>query len=285
MSEEIISYSGQKESNWFQNKWRGLTNRYHKFKRYFLWDIHILFNRIEPDYSKIAKDSVPVLINNFNRLELLKMQIDWLLSLDDKVSIIIVDNQSTYPPLRSFYENIEHPNIQVVYLNFNSWRKGVEYIGEKKLPGFKKYIITDSDLLPFESTPKNLIGHLSRLMDNYPAFNHIGTSLEINDLPDWNPLKAIIIKHESQFWAPKAKLINGEVSEAQVDTTFAMYRNTSKVLPTGPALRTVRPFTLKHVDWYLDPNNNPSEYKFYLDSCKSIATWAYESKKKSGEKV
>lgn len=280
MAEEVINYSEKKESSWLQNKWRGFTNRYHKFKRYLLWDIHTILHRIEPDYSKIAKDSIPVLINNFNRLELLQKQIDWLLSLEDKVSIIIIDNLSTYPPLLEYYENIKHPQIQVVYLNFNSWRKGAEYLGEKKLADFEKYIITDSDLLAFESTPSNLISHISKLMDKYPQYNHIGTSLEINDLPDYNPLKKKIIQHESQYWTPAAKVIDNEVSIALVDTTFAMYRNTSRVLPTGPALRTLRPFTLKHVDWYLDPNQNSSEYQFYLDSCKSFATWAHEAKKK-----
>jgi len=117
-------------------------------------------------------------------------------------------------------------------------------------------------------------------LDKYPKYNHVGTSLEINDLPDCYPLKEKVIKHESHYWAPEANLINGEVTAALIDTTFAMYRNTSKVLPTGPALRTVRPFTLKHVDWYLDPNKHTPEYQYYLDSCKSYATWAHESKKK-----
>jgi len=251
MAEEVINYSDNNESSWLQNKWKGLTNRYHKYKRFLLWDIHTRLNRITPDYTKIASDSIPVLINNFNRLELLQKQIDWLLSLDDKVSIIIIDNLSTYPPLLEFYKNISHSNVQVVYLNFNSWRKGAEYLGEKKLKDFEKYIITDSDLLPFESTPKNLIGHISMLMDNYPDYNHIGVSLEINDLPDHNPMKEKIVKHESNFWPPKA---------------------------------TVRPYTLKHVDWYLNPNHNTSEFQFYLDSCKSFATWAHESKRENKNK-
>jgi len=284
MAEEVINYSDNNESSWLQNKWKGLTNRYHKYKRFLLWDIHTRLNRITPDYTKIASDSIPVLINNFNRLELLQKQIDWLLSLDDKVSIIIIDNLSTYPPLLEFYKNINLPNVQVVYLNFNSWRKGAEYLGEKKLKDFEKYIITDSDLLPFESTPKNLIGHISMLMDNYPDYNHIGVSLEINDLPDHNPMKEKIVKHESNFWPPKARLINEEVIVAKIDTTFAMYRNSSKVLPTEPALRMVRPYTLKHVDWYLNPNHNTSEFQFYLDSCKSFATWAHESKRENKNK-
>ena len=279
MAEEVIDYAGKQNSSWIQNKIRGLKNRYHVYKRYLLWDIHTRINTIEPDYSKLPKDAIPILINNFNRLDLVKQQIDWLLDLDDKVAIIIVDNLSTYPPLLDFYKKINHPLVQVVYLNFNSWRKGAEYIGEKKLKDFEKYIITDSDLLPFSNTPKNLVGHLAELMDKYPQYNHIGTSLEINDLPDKNPMKSKVIRFESDYWSPKAQVLNNEVYVAKIDSTFAMYRRNSKVLLTHPALRTKRPFTLKHIDWYLGPEDFSEEYIYYLKSCKSFATWATQLKK------
>ena len=77
-----------------------------------------------------------------------------------------------------------------------------------------------------------------------------------------------------------AKCLNEKTYEAKIDTTFAMYRKSSKVLLTEPALRTTRPYTLKHIDWYLDPENHTEEFKYYLRSCKSFATWAHESKRK-----
>ncbi len=277
--EEVINYSGYDNSTWWSNKKRGFQNRYFKYKRYFKWYIHTKVNTIEPDYSKLPKDRTPVLINNFNRLDLLQQQIEWLLQLDDPVSIIIVDNLSSYPPLLEYYKNITHPYIQVVYLNFNSWRKGVEYIGKKKLKAFDKFIITDSDLLPYPNTPRNLISYLSDLLDQYPSFNHIGPSLEIKDLPDHNPLKETIVNYESEFWMPRAKCLDDKVVAAKIDTTFAMYRRTSTILLTEPALRTIRPYTLKHVDWYLDPKNHSEEFQYYLKSCKSFATWAHESKR------
>lgn len=280
MAEEVINYSGNKHKNWWQNKWKGATNRYFKYKRYFLWYLHTKINRIEPDYAKLPHDRIPILINNFNRLDLLKKQIDWLMTLEDEVSIIIIDNLSTYPPLLDYYKKLDHPYIQVVYLNFNSWRKGAEYIGKKKLKDFDKFVITDSDLLPYGDTPKDIVKHLSQLMDEFPEYNHIGASLEINDLPECNPLKNTIYKHESEFWPPMAKCLNHKVYVAKIDTTFAMYRNSSTILLTEPALRTARPYTLKHIDWYLDPNKHTSEFQYYLNSCKSFATWAHESKRK-----
>jgi len=279
MSEEIIDYSGRRSRNWFRNKWKGLNNLYYRLKRDWLWEVHRRIHIIDLDYSKIPKGAMPVMINNFNRLELLKKQVAWLLSLEDPVAIIIVDNKSTLPPLLAYYEHLDHPRVQVVKLNYNSWRNGVKYLGEHRLTDFEKFVITDVDLLPYSNTPKNLLNHLSGLLDQYPAYNHVGTSLEINDLPDHNPMKAMVVKYESIFWPPLAKKLDGDVFVSKIDTTFAMYRTSSNILSIEGALRTNRPYTLKHVDWYLDPENFSLEYQYYLQSCKPCATWAQQSKK------
>ncbi len=279
MSEEIIDYSGRISRNWFRNKWKGLNNLYYRLKRDYLWEVHRRIYTIDLDYSKIPEGSMPVMINNFNRLELLKKQVDWLLTLEDPVAIIIVDNKSTLPPLLAYYEHLEHPRVQVVKLNYNSWRNGVKYLGEHRLKRYDKFVITDVDLLPYANTPKNLMSHLSSLLDQYPEYNHVGTSLEINDLPDHNPMKAMVIKYENIFWPPLARALDGDVFVGKIDTTFAMYRSSSNILKTEGALRTNRPYTLKHVDWYLNPENLPPEYQYYLASCKPCATWAQQSKK------
>ena len=282
MSEQVINYGGDllgyKKSNWYQKKKQGFLNRYYKYKRLIAWEIHIRTNTIELDYSKIPNEAIPILLNNFNRLDLLKLQLEWLQSLKENIAIIVVDNSSTYPPLLQFYKTLSAHNIQVVYLGFNSWRKGVEYLAGK-LKSFQKLVITDVDLLPYPNTPKNILTHLSNLLDKYPDYNHIGTSLEIKDLPDTSPMKHKVIQFESRYWSPQATQLNQEVFIADIDTTFAMYRNTSRILRTGPALRTDRPYTLKHIDWYMEPNNYSKEYKNYLSSCKSFATWATELKR------
>jgi len=284
MSEQVINYEGDlvghRKKNWLQNKKQGFLNKYYRYKRLLAWELHKRANKIELDYSKVPAGTIPVLINNFNRLDLLKLQIEWLHSLNENIAIIVVDNASTYPPLLNFYKTLKtlNTNIQVVYLGFNSWRKGVEYLAGK-LKSFPKIVITDVDLLPYPTTPTDIFTHLSMLLDKYPDYNHIGTSLEINDLPDTNPLKQKVVQFESRYWTPYTKQLNQEVFIADIDTTFAMYRNTSKILSTGPALRTDRPYTLKHVDWYMTPNNYTKEYQNYLASCKSFATWATEIKR------
>jgi len=284
MEEEASNYSLDRQANLFVRKTQGLVNRYHWAKRSLSWSYHLaVTKRITVDYARIASGSVPVLISNFNRLDSLKRQVDWLLNLDGHISLIIIDNASTYPPLLEFYRSLEFPNVQVVDLGFNSCGKGAVHIA-KLLAEFPKFIVTDPDLLPYSTTPVDVIPYLARLLDRYPEYNHIGLSLEINDLPEHCAQRERIRQHEFQYWHPQARVLNDEVTVAPVDTTFAMYRATSNVQAYEPALRTCRPYTLKHVDWYLDASNLSEEYRYYLRTCTPYATWATDLKKSLARK-
>ena len=277
MKEVVMQYSVDKNLNWLQRKFYAYVNRYFRLKRHISFHFHVLLHPISLDKSRLLPGSMPVLINNFNRLSPLQEQLQWLLSLPEKLSIIIVDNHSDYPPLLDYYRTLNLPNVQVVRLGFNSWLHGVSYIS-KQLKGFEKFIITDCDLHPYPGTPVNLISHLSELMDKYPHYNHIGLSLEIDDLPADSPLTDMVRRNELRFWPPNTPMINNEVMEAHIDSTFAMYRSSSRVRKLGPALRTCRPYTLCHIDWYVMPYQYSEEYLMYLKSCKPFATWATEIK-------
>jgi hypothetical protein len=280
MQEQIVAYSGKKRKSWLTNKCQGLVNRYFNARRNLLWRLHLWRHPIGLDRAKLLPGSMPIFINNYNRLETLRAQLDWLRKVNDPASFIIVDNGSDYLPLLAFYDSLDLPNVQVVRLGYNSWRKGVAHLS-KLLNGFEKFVLTDPDLLPYTSTPNDVVSHLSALLDRYPAFNHIGLSLEINDLPD-NALRETVQRHEGQFWPPTTDLLNEEVYVAAVDTTFAMYRRSSDVEALAPALRTARPYTLRHVDWYIQPSNVSEEYLHYLQSVSPVATWSVEIKKVLG---
>jgi len=278
MRESMINYSLHKKSNWVRNKFQGLSNRYFKYKRILACNLFFLFHPIKLDDSKILPDTIPVFINNFNRVTSLRFQIGWLNSLKDKVSIIIVDNNSDYQPLLNYYKTLKYHNVQVAYLGINSYLNGIGYL-VKRLKGKEKYVVTDSDLIPYTETPDNIISHLSKLLDKYPDYNHVGPSLEINDIPQSNPLRERIIYHESQYWSPKAEKMDEEVFVAPIDSTFAMYRKTSNFFLRYPALRANRPYTLMHVDWYLSRENPTYEMNYYMKKCKAFATWATEAKR------
>ncbi len=266
-------------SSWYRDKLRGLAARYRWARAGLSWACHLaLTGAITLDAGKLTPGSVPVLINNFNRLETLRTQVEWLLALEGDVSVVIIDNASTYPPLLDFYRSLAHPAVQVVRLGFNSCSKGAAHVAAR-LRGFPRFVVTDPDLVPYPTTPRDVIAHLADLLARYPDYNHVGLSLEIDDLPVHVFRRDRIVQHESQYWSPQAVRLNDEVYVAPVDTTFAMYRDTSRVQAFAPALRTCRPYTLKHVDWYVDPSDLSEEYRYYLRVCTPYATWATDLKR------
>jgi glycerol-3-phosphate responsive antiterminator len=276
--ETIISYSPDAGSTWWRNKLKGAINRCWKLHRQLRWRMWLLLHKVTIDQSRILPGTTPVFINNFNRRTSLRFQLQWLLSLKDPVSIIIVDNKSDYRPLLDYYKTLDFPNVQVVYLGINSWLLGISTL-VKKLKQGVKYVVTDPDLLPCADTPDDIVSHLSILLDKYPAYNHIGASLEINDLPDTNIIRDRVIDHERKYWPPIAQMLNNEAIVAPIDSTFAIYRNSSSFLKLSPALRANRPYHLKHIDWYLYGLPATEEMKHYINTCQPVATWATEFKR------
>ena len=65
----------------------------------------------------------------------------------------------------------------------------------------------------------------------------------------------------------------------EIDLTFAMYRTNSDHQAFGPALRVDRPYTLQHIDWYVKEEDYSDDFKYYLATTSSLATWAVEIKK------
>lgn len=257
-------------------KWYGLLSYVHYFVRYVKWKRHLVFTGTVPlDYSQIKEGSIPILLNNFNRLEPLRELVSWLQSLETPVSVIILDNKSTFPPLLEYYASLKNSPVQVIMMGFNSGRFGLMHYF-KKLRKYDKVVISDCDLVPYADTPRDTLLHLSALLDKYPEYNHVGVSLEIRDIPDTYPLKPLVLAWEKKFWPPIAKEVNNEAYAANVDTTFSMWRTNATLSPLTPALRTKAPYRLKHLDWYLNPHAINPEYKHYMGTCSSFGSWTRE---------
>lgn len=228
------------------------------------------------DPRRLAPDSFPIVINNFNRYESLRTLVDWIQRLDGPKSIIILDNASTYPPVRAYYRTLRDvPNVQVVRLGYNSRLFGLQDV-VPELSSFRRFVVTDPDLVPYPDTPSNLLLHMDALLDRYPQFAHIGTSLETRDIPLHYPLRDQVLAWESRYWPPQADLVDDVGYVAWVDTTFAMYRQGADVTRIEPAMRLVRPYTLKHVDWYIDPAHLSDEQRFYQRVSHPVASWTHK---------
>ena len=220
-------------------------------------------------YDKIIDGSIPVVIINYNRYDTLLKLIEWLLHLDTKVSIIVVDNNSSYAPLLHFYEQLDLPNVQIMRFTENHGLNKLIAISQT-MKQFEHYVVTDADLVPYPNTGTDILDRMKAMLDKYKDINHIGASLEIKDIPDYYPLKDAVLKWENQWWNVSRE---DGVFEAFVDTTFGMYRNDSHVMDLYPALRLGNPYTLKHVDWYIDPTAISEETKHNMDTMSSISTW------------
>lgn len=234
---------------------------------------HYYYRAIPPkhliQYDKIIDGSIPIIIVNYNRYNTLVPLIDWLMNLDSTVSIIIVDNASTYQPLLDFYDVLDLPNLQVLRFDENHGLNKLIAISQT-MQTYDYYVVTDADLIPYSDTGSDILERMKKMLLKYKDINHIGASLEVKDIPDHYPLRDAVLKWEGQFWKIKRE---EEVFEAFVDTTFGMYRSESQVMKLYPALRLGKPYTLKHVDWYIDPGAINDETKFTLETMSTVSTW------------
>lgn len=209
---------------------------------------------------------IPIIINNFNRLSFLQMQIEWL-EVAGYTNIYIIDNHSTYPPLLAYYKTLPYT---IFKLNRN---QGHFALWETILfSRFTKdyYVYTDPDILPIKECPNNILHYFKELLQKYPHAKKVGFSLAINDLPNHYSLKEKVINWEKQFWT---KPLENEVFDALIDTTFALYRPGAKGGADGPAIRTGGKYIAKHLPWYENSNKLDEETKYYLKSCTKASSW------------
>jgi len=253
---------------------RLLMNLLHRRPFWSLTNLRTLHRMI--DMRRLPAHSIPVIINNFNRVDSLRRLVDWILTLDGHPAIIILDNASSYPPLKAYYRSLRNlPHVQIVRLGFNARLYAIED-AVRELAAFRRYVVTDPDLVPYPHTPRDILTHMDAMLDRYPQFSHVGASLEIRDIPASYPLRDQVIAWESRYWPPAATPVGLDGFEAWVDTTFGMYRHGADVTQIAPAMRLARPYTLQHVDWYFDPANPSDEQRFYQRVSLPVASWTHK---------
>jgi hypothetical protein len=198
---------------------------------------------------------IPVIINNRNRYTYLTKLISWLESAGFE-NIIVLDNDSTYPPLLKYYETTRHTVIRTGRNGgpFAIWQTPEL---KKYISGF--YIYTDPDVLPDTTASFESIRIMyQRLRSDY-TIDKIGFALRIDNLPDHFKLKDEVIRWESQFWLHKDKT---GFWRSKVDTTFALYAPYAKGGGECRALRTDFPHVALHLPWY-ENSSAPGEEEIY----------------------
>ncbi len=212
---------------------------------------------------------IPIVINNRNRYTYLKMLIDYL-NKNGYKNIIILDNNSTYPPLLEYYKIL---NCEVIFL-----KKNLGYLALEKIDLYKKirksfFVYTDSDVVPIDQCPQDFMSvFLNKLKEN-KKIQKIGFSLKIDDLPDHYDLKQKVTDWEKSFYERK---IDDFLYDAQVDTTFALHKPYAMVSTRGifKMARSAYPFEARHMPWYTNSKNIGEEEEYYINSVEIGTHWS-----------
>ena len=249
-----------------------------KFKRFRRW-LKAPFIRLAGEAKRIGLNAfstpmvrpddpyqIPVIINNFNRLDCLRELVGWLEKVGMK-NIYILDNASTYPPLLDYYKTCPH---EIIYLNQN-----VGYMALWQTEVFERfkndfYIYTDPDIVPTEECPTDFIGFFLDVLAKRADVKKVGFGLKIDDLPAHSQRMAELIAIEGKYWE---KQVAPNVYDAPIDTTFALYRPGAQGDHRAKALRTGPPYTARHLPWYFDPNDLPEEEVFYKKVASNSNSW------------
>ena len=226
--------------------------------------------------KELSVSQIPIFINSRDRLETLKLLLNWLKKAGQQ-RIYILDNDSTYPPLLGFYPRLDEsePLVQVLYLKKNLghtalWDSKVLEILHIDTP----YVYTDSDVVPSAECPLGVVGDLLEVLRKYPFLKKAGLALKTDDITYFDAEKTK--EAEKRFYLHE---IEPELYFGAVDTTFALYRN-YRHYNLYVSARTTGNRTARHLPWYYDYENLPDDEKYYMEHANSSASLVQKIKEK-----
>ena len=219
--------------------------------------------------------TVPIIINNFNRLDTLKKLIS---SLEARgyFNIFIIDNLSTYPPLLEYYRECQYKvfRLDVNIGTLALWKSGIIRQFENNF-----FIYTDSDVVPIEECPEDFMLFFLNALKKHKLAQKVGFSLKLDDIPDCNQLRDSIISYEGHYYDYYNK--DESLFRAPIGATFALYRPHGKYNHANNYIeiyRTAYPYMARHLPWYQDTLNPDEEEKYYLERIGERTFWSKRSK-------
>ncbi len=181
--------------------------------------------------------------------------------------IVLVDNDSTYPPM---VEHLAATPHTVVRCGWNMghrspWLSGAIF----EMAHDEQYIVSDPDIVPDEGCPLDAVEHFAEIIEAHPEVHRVGFGLRIDDLPDHYAPKADVIAWESPFWKEE---IEPGLYSAPIDTTFALARVPRP--SSRPSIRTGPPYVARHLSWYDNTAEPTEELLYYREhSDRSLTHW------------
>lgn len=179
---------------------------------------------------------------------------------------ILLDNGSSYPPLANWLRTCDY---QVIRVGSNAGCYGFWHSKrQNKLKGY--YIVSDSDL-DLSLVPDDAVQKLITAFEANKDVTKAALSLEVNDVPLSYHFYHLVMKWENCYWVTPRP---GNAFFANTGATFALYhtdRNTFVDTDFYKAVRLDRPYTARHLPWYLDLNSLNEEMLQYHKKCDNVA--------------
>jgi hypothetical protein len=206
---------------------------------------------------------IPVIVIAFNNITYLKNMLKQLQEKKVKdENIWIWDNNSTYPPLLKFYEEVSTKYNLIK----NNGNYGPRIFTDPKvldiLPDF--FAVTDPDLYFNKKMPDNFLEYLKKITIDLSVYK-AGLALDLSDDPNFNEElrwhNLTVREWEQRFWtSPLSQYNNPKIYSAPIDTTFAVYNKYFINKGWSNGVRVADDFTCKHLPWYKN-NIIPEEEK------------------------
>lgn len=226
-----------------------------------------------PAAQRDIASQVPVYINNRDRLASTKALTEWLLQSGTK-NVTILDNASTYGPLLEWYSKPPEGVEVVRQGNLGPW--GFWGCNRQETQGMP-YIVTDSDCVPSDCCPLDLVDKLLVLLRDNTGCGKCGPGLRLDNIPDLS--RDFITSGDGKGWEGegvfwKRRHASGSFN-APLDTTFALYNAHSPWIPADwNNIRLDMPYVVEHTPWYVDRlTEEEVYYREHVDNTWSHISW------------
>ena len=225
---------------------------------------------------------IPIFIIVHDRITVLEKSVtSYLNNIKTPIKIIFHDVASTYGPCLEYLEQKKKEGYEVYRSDINNHLSVMDtvrkYMNENK--NCEYFVLTDPDV-ELDNVNGDILDFYKFISKKNNDKYVVGPMLRIDDIPDFYPYKQKAIKgHTDQFWHKKPSDIiynktNYQIQCSPIDTTFQLVHISllsSKFPRQG--FRCYAPYSARHLDWYLDPNNLTDDQKYYSKNATSIAHW------------
>jgi hypothetical protein len=230
---------------------------------------------------------IPIFIIVHDRVKVLKKTVQSLECLiSTPIEIIFHDVASTFPACLEYLQEMRERKYSVYKSKKNHHHTVVQTV-DKYLtihPECEYYVITDPDI-ELDNVNSDILEFYIFLSKKYKDKLVVGPMLRIDDIPNYYPKKKlVIVKHTAQFWSKKPQKIVWNKQEyniqlSLIDTTFQLVHRDNKSRFPRAGIRCYAPYSARHLDWYIDPDNMSVDQEYYSEHALKIAHWGKMSTK------